>query len=273
MISSTPLAEEFWKHGRWEACPIIDVHGHMGPFFGAYMPRCDPEAMIRTMDSAGVKLLLFSHHAALFSPDLGNRASIDAVKRYPTRFRAYMVINPSYPVEGEKDLDLFDSQRDVFVGLKFLPDYHGRSLASEGYRAAWEFADKRKLIVLTHTWGNSELDGPRQVEICAERYPGVRLLLGHSLSGEWDKAVELAKRFPNLFLELTAVLDDRGVLEKFVGEVGSTRMLFGTDLPWFDPHQGIGALLSAKMSNKDRHNILHGNAEQLLADRSTTWDV
>jgi predicted TIM-barrel fold metal-dependent hydrolase len=42
-------------------------------------------------------------------------------------------------------------------------------------------------------------------------------------------------------------------------------MLFGTDLPWFDPHHAIGALLSADISDEDRHNICHCNAEKLLA--------
>jgi predicted TIM-barrel fold metal-dependent hydrolase len=42
-------------------------------------------------------------------------------------------------------------------------------------------------------------------------------------------------------------------------------MLFGTDLPWFSPLQGIGAVLSAEISDDDRRNILHRNADDLLA--------
>jgi len=99
----------------------------------------------------------------------------------------------------------------------------------------------------------------------AENYPRVKLLLGHSCHGDWDAAVRLAHDFPNVYLELTAVFDDRGVLEKFVREVGSDRLLFGTDLPWFDPHHAIGVLLSAEISDEDRHNICHRNAEVLLA--------
>ncbi|MFL7808207.1 MAG: amidohydrolase family protein, partial [Anaerolineae bacterium] len=95
--------------------------------------------------------------------------------------------------------------------------------------------------------------------------PRVKLLLGHSCHGEWDQAVALAHDFPNIYLELTALFDDRGVLEKFVDEAGSDRMLFGTDLPWFDPHQAVGALLSAHITDEDRHNICHRNAEHLLA--------
>jgi len=55
------------------------------------------------------------------------------------------------------------------------------------------------------------------------------------------------------------------VMEFFAAEGLSDRMLFGTDLPWFDPHHGIGAVLSADLTDADRHNILHRNAERLLA--------
>ena len=56
-----------------------------------------------------------------------------------------------------------------------------------------------------------------------------------------------------------------GMGEKFVHEAGSDRMLFGTDLPWFDPHQAVGVLLNADITDEDRHNICHRNAERLLA--------
>ena len=96
------------------------------------------------------------------------------------------------------------------------------------------------------------------------------LLLGHSLHGAWGEAVAIARESPNVYLELTAVLDDRGVLELFVAEGLSERLLFGTDLPWFDPHHGIGAVLSAEITDADRHNILHRNAERLLGPSVTS---
>ena len=61
------------------------------------------------------------------------------------------------------------------------------------------------------------------------------------------------------------MFDDRGAIEALVSGAGSNRMLFGTDLPWFDPHHAIGSLLSASISDDDRHNICHRNAEKLLA--------
>jgi predicted TIM-barrel fold metal-dependent hydrolase len=264
MIGDSSLAPEFWTSGRSETCPIYDMHGHMGPYGPIYFPRSLPEQMLHTMDQCGVKLLVFSHHMALMAPNIGNQASLDAVYRWPDRFRAYCVINPNYPEMIEADLATYHNHAGAYVGLKFLSDYHRVAVTDARYRPAWEYAERHRLLLLMHTWGGSPYDGPAVIRKAAERYPNVRLLLGHSCHGDWDAAVALARDFPNIYLELTAVFDDRGVIEKFVSEAGSDRMLFGTDLPWFDPHHAVGVLLSAKISDDDRHNICHRNAENLL---------
>jgi predicted TIM-barrel fold metal-dependent hydrolase len=237
----------------------------MGVWSAIYFPRADVDDMVKTMDECGVRMLVFSHHLALTAPDIANARSIEAVHRYPDRLRAYCVVNPNYPQRLEADLATFEAHSDVYVGFKFLSDYHGIALSDERCRPAWEYANERELLVLAHTWQASLLDGHTIVRQIAERYPRVKFLLGHSCHGDWDQAVALARDFKNVYLELTALFDDRGILEKFVAEAGSDRMLFGTDLPWFDPHQAVGALLSAHISDEDRHNICHRNAERLLA--------
>ncbi|MCL5996313.1 MAG: amidohydrolase family protein [Chloroflexi bacterium] len=262
---SLSLKEAFYEHGRVPDCPVYDLHGHMGPFSGIALPRHDSAGMIHAMDRAGVKMLVFCHHGTLFTPDIGNAANIEAVRRYPERLRAYCGINPNYPEVSARDIESFDQYPDVYVGFKMLADYHGYPLTDERYRAAWQMADDKELLVLIHTWGSSSLDGPDVVRKIAEKYPRARILIGHSCHGEWDKVIALVKAFPNLYFELCAVLDERGVLEQFVAETGSERIIFGTDLPWFNHHYYIGAVLGAGIDDDDRHNILHRNAEKLLS--------
>ena len=75
------------------------MHGHMGPWPAIYFPRAR-RAMIGTMDECGVRLLVFSHHQALFAPDMGNRAQHRCRAPFPDRLRAYCVINPNYPEQA-----------------------------------------------------------------------------------------------------------------------------------------------------------------------------
>lgn len=258
------LRERFFEHGKLDDCPIYDLHSHMGPFFGAHLPWCDPDAAIRAMDRANVRMLVFCHHAAIFSPDIGNSSNVEAVRKHPDRFRAYCAINPNYPDIIEKDLQSYDEYPDVYFGLKFHGEFHEISITHDRNTPAWEFANDRSLPVLIHTWDGSSFDGEQQVREVAERYPNAKLLLGHSIHGAWKAAAHLAKYSPNVYLDLCAVLDDRGALEIIVEETGSEKLFFGTDFPWFEFHYYIGAILGADISDEDRRNIFYRNAQRLL---------
>lgn len=258
------LRDRFFELGKLDDCPVYDMHGHMGPFFGAHLPASDMDLLIPSKDRAGVRLLTFCHHQALFAPEIGNRANVEVVRAYPDRLRAYCAMNPNYPECVVKDVESFDDYADVFVGFKFLADYHQVPITDDRYTPAWELANARGLPVLMHTWGGSPHDGPAFVSKCAERYPNAKLLMGHSLHDQPDAAIAIVNEFPNVYFELCAVLDDRGVLERFLGESGSQRILFGTDFPWFDFHYYIGAVLGADITDDDRRNILYRNAQRLL---------
>ena len=52
------LKEAFFKRGRVPGCPVYDMHGHMGPFYGARFPKCDTGTMVQRMDRAGVRMLV-----------------------------------------------------------------------------------------------------------------------------------------------------------------------------------------------------------------------
>ena len=264
MISPSPLAQAFWENPIVPDCPVYDVHGHMGPFYGIYLPRALPEDMIRAMDQAAVRMLFFSHNDALFAPARGNDRTIAAVRKYPDRFRGYMVVNANYMDIVDRDLARFDSLRDVFVGLKFLAGYHGIPMDDPCCDRIWAFAAERKLPVLAHTWQGSNTCSAPQVRAVAEKYPMVPLLMGHSIHGDWDKAADLATELPNVYCELCAVFENNDVLHLFESRGCSKRMLFGTDLPWFSQLHAIGCVLSADISDDTRHNILHRNAEELF---------
>ena len=265
MKTPDTLRERFFVDARLNDCPVYDLHGHMGALQGAHLPRCTPEAMIAAMDHAGVRLTVFCHHDTLMVPDLGNALNLEVVRRHPDRFRAYCGINPNYPEEARRDVAGFDQCRDAYVGFKLLADYHRIAITDPRNAPAWEKANAEALLVLLHTWGGSAFDGPEQVRACAERYPNARILMGHSCHGAWAEAAALARDFPNVYCELTAVLDDRGAVELLVQGAGSTKVVFGTDTPWFNHHNYIGALLGADLTDEDRRNILYRNARRLLS--------
>lgn len=259
------LAGRFWEQGRLEDCPIYDMHGHMGTHNKIYFKRSDAAGMVAHMKRAGVKRLIFCHHYTLMGAGFRNAEMVPICAEYPEYLRMYVGINPHYPEYIREDLAQFDKWRPYAAGLKLLADYHHVSVADKRYEYALSFASERQLPVLFHTWGGAVYNGYEDMRRVADRYPGLIMFVGHSLSGDWDNAIKLVKEAPGkVYLELTALPGLRGVLERLVSGVGSERMLFGTDLPWFDEFQAIGGVLSAQISDEDKRNIFYRNTENLF---------
>lgn len=285
-VNPSHIMREYMQQGFSASCPIIDMHGHLGPIGEIYLPAAPIERMHQVMQHAGVRVIVCCPHEALMAdPTRGNQLMQDTIDRYPDSFLGYWVINPHYPELVARAGD-DQAQAHGFVGFKFLPDYHTYPLTGDGYRPALEYADAHHLLILVHTWGGSCFDSPTLLSTIAMQYPGATFLMGHSGYGDWECALATARDLPNVYLELTAVyvahdfgnqpggsgtplpllscLHVNGIIERMVEVSGSQKIVFGTDLPWYSPHYAAGAVLFAHISDDARHDILHRNAEQLL---------
>ncbi|MBI2915026.1 MAG: amidohydrolase [Firmicutes bacterium] len=289
--NSSPIAREFLESGRCESCPIIDMHGHFGPFHGGYLPVASADKTLKSMARAGVRTLVISAHDALFvDVDYGNGLIQRALDEHGEQFLGYWSVNPNHPHAVSRAARDFENSRG-FVGFKFLPDYHTYPVTGDGYAPVLEYADRRELPVLVHTWGGSAYDSPRQVAGLAAKYPGATFIMGHSGFGDWDTSVRVAREFPNVYLELTAVyvahdfgifpagsgtpvpllshLQLNGIIEFMVEKASSKKILFGTDMPWYSPHYAVGAVAFARIDDDARHDIFYRNAEDLLRKLAT----
>ncbi len=266
MMNPSPIAQEYLEMGKCASCRVIDLHAHYGAFGGIYMPNDNPGRMIATMDRCGVELIVSSGHTALVDMVRGNAEITAITERHPGRWYAYLTYNPNYPDLGRQEIEGYE-RHPTYVGLKFHPSSHRYPLTGEGYRPALEFAAARRLIVLTHTWGESAYDRPELLGEVAHHYPDVTFLAGHSGHGQFEECMAVARECPNVYLELTAAYAVRGVIESMVNAVGAHKIVFGCDLPWFDPHYAIGCVVMAHISDDARRAILRENALRLLEGR------
>lgn len=289
VAGGSPIVQEYLETGRSVSCPIIDMHGHLGPLPGAYLPRATLEKMNCSLLRAGVRRIVCSHHEALFGDmDHGNAAMQLAINKYPNIFSGYWAINPNN--QGKVD-DLINKFKvsSGFVGFKVLPDYHSYPLSGIKYDNIFSYAHEQRLLVLVHTWGKSVYNNPEQLAQVARKYPNAVFLMGHSGYGQWEDSVGIAKELSNVYLELTAVyvahdfamfpagsgtplpisscLHVNGIIEYMVQRASSEKIVFGTDLPWYSPWFAAGAVLFSHITDDDRQNIMFRNAEKLLAGR------
>ena len=261
--NKSKLAQDFWESGKLDDCYILDFHAHMHTMAGSYFPACYPEQMIATMKRCNTKLTVFCSHHALYYDGFEEEYNLNEAKRFPDYFRAYHSIIPG-KTNFKETVERFEKNREYYFGFKFHADSHATSLTDDLYKPFFEYMNANSLPALLHTWGHSEYCGPDIVKKIAESYPDATLICGHAFHDDWKYGAEVIKDHPNMIAELTAVMDNYGAIELLCDIVGSDRILFGTDLPWFDTHHGIGAVLSADISDDDMHNIFYRNGDKLL---------
>ena len=250
-----------------DGCTVIDAHGHLGPFAGIYLPEASLDSMVMGLKDSGIEAIILSPHSALCGDTRqGNREMIDAVEKFPGLIYGYCTINPNFPGDIENEMDSYLGHPGV-VGIKLHPAIHSTAVTSYKYESLWKRANRDRLMVLCHTWGETGGFGAQDMKKIAELYPDLRLLLGHSCYGAWEEAIALARDFKNVYLELTACYPFYGLLETMCEQAGSTKVLFGTDYPWFDYMHAIGCVVHAHISEDDMRNILALNARRLLDEQ------
>ena len=89
--------------------------------------------------------------------------------------------------------------------------------------------------------------------------------MGHS-GGPYGSyhAVKLAQEMENIILDTTVSMGPARQIEYFVSEIGSERIIFGTDNPFLDPRPQIGRVGLADISHQDSVNIFSANARRLI---------
>jgi len=245
---------------------ITDAHVHMGPYHKFYIPQSAVEGMLPVMDRLNISRSCVSSHLAI-SGDWysGNRLTAQAVRQHPDRLIGYVVVSPNEPEMARDELHrAFDEWG--FKGIKLVPDTHLQPIGSEGYRQVFEFAAERRAFVLVHTYHGSHYDDPQLFGEFADRYPQVPILMVHSgaLTAGFKGAIDLVRRFPNLYLDISGSFITGEWIKRMVVEVGPERVIFSSDQPFIDPRYSLGRLLFAGLSKHDLSLVLGGNIRRLL---------
>ena len=246
---------------------VIDFHTHMGLEYCLYYPDHDADSMVKNMDEANIEFIVSSPCEDLFDGDSRRQQITDAMKRYPERIKGYYCVNPKLGIDVEEIKRAF-KENPGYVGLKFLPDYHRTALTDDVYAPALELANKHKMLVLSHTWGVSmngeSCNSADKVIGVLERYPDITFIMGHSIQGQVDDAIAIAKKYPNAYLDLCDTGRLNGVIEKMVKEIGANKVIFGTDAPMQSHFFQMGCVLGAKITEEEKRLILRENALRIL---------
>ncbi len=93
--------------------------------------------------------------------------------------------------------------------------------------------------------------------------PLTTFVLGHSGALQFEQALELQRRYPNVWLETSS--QSLSNVRRMVLEADPDRVVHGSDWPFYHPAISVSKILIATEGKKDiRHKILWRNAARLL---------
>lgn len=264
-MNKQKMIEEVLEGKPVTAFEMIDAHTHLGYWHNFNIPERTAAQMVHAMDRVGIRCCVTAAHAGI-STDyrMGNTHVLEAMREFPGRFIGYCCVNPNYPAR-----EMLDEIKRCFdagmTAIKLHPGVHGSPVDGDGYRPAWQYADKHGLVVLTHT-DSSTNSGVVPTGRCAERYPNAKVLFGHSGFGHGGARAcfEVAQKAPNSFFDIAASMADLNLVEALVGGIGADRVLFGTDLPFLDCRMQIGRMAFSGLTDAEMKLVLSGNARRLF---------
>jgi len=141
------------------------------------------------------------------------------------------------------------------LGIKIHPTYHDYDILELGDEL-FAFAAERKAMVLMHPQHIT------QMHQLTDKYPDMKLMIAHLSSEEYIEGAKKAKH-GNIYVDTSA----RGValnhiLEYAVEQLGSEKILFGTDT--YAPSFAYPRVALADIPYEDKENILFKNALRLF---------
>ena len=244
---------------------ILDAHAHIGAMDNFHVPGAEASDLVRSMDLLQIATAFVSPIAGMTDGELGVRLTRQAMDAFPGRIAGVPIANPNEPAGIEERLDRWCAALAARM-LKIHPTIHEYPVDGPNYRPVFAFAAERGLPVLVHTWDGDPYCDPTRFDRLAAEHPRTTFILGHggaTVPGI-RRAVAVAREHPNLYLDCACSLVYDGVVEWMAGELGVSRVLFGTDAVFLDPRPNLGRVLMARLPAADRRRILGENLRAIL---------
>lgn len=256
----------------------IDIHAHYGtyrreeasPLLNGWV-SADAAAVVERASRAGVRLTVVSPLSGLLPRGAADAvaANDEAAKivQQTPGLRQWVIVHPQQPETFDQAAILLSEPH--CVGIKIHPEEHQYEIREHGDRL-FELAARHDAVVLAHS--GDPFSWPQDFIPFANAHSNVRLVLAHlgnggGAAGDPDLQVRAIQscRHENVLVDTSSARSILpGLVEWAVSEIGSKRILFGTDAPLYSTAMQRVRIDSAEISEEQKADILFRNAEQLL---------
>lgn len=254
--------------------PKIDSHSHV---FFMNDPDAEAESSDRLVEAGDVlgitefwsSAIIAYRNAEIDEVRAVNDTILRVMKRHPKRIRGMCFIIPSH---FRNALDEMDRCLDEgMVGIKL---YHQYTLNDPVQYPVVEKAIERNAPILMHAGkltpehhaGQPLVSYGEHFTELSKRYPEATLIHAHiGGGGDWEWTVRAMRcASPNVHVDVSGSNLDDGQVEFAVRELGTERVLFGTDGTMAGC---VGKVLGAQISDSERAKIFRENAVRMLKRR------
>jgi len=256
----------------------IDVHAHYGIYHRDDAPPMinefasgDAATVVARAATANVRLTIASPLSGLLprgrADAVAGNVEAATVAAATDGLLQWVIAHP-WQTETFRQVDEMLAQPQC-VGIKIHPEEHAYPIREQG-AVLFELAAQHDAIVLAHSGDPNSW--PQDFVNFANAFPNVRLILAHLGNGggaAGDPSLQVRAiqkcRHDNVFVDTSSTRSIMpGLIEWAVKEIGSKRILFGTDTPLYSTAMQRARIDSADISEEDKRNILCDNATRLF---------
>ncbi len=161
-------------------------------------------------------------------------------------------------------------------GIKLHPVSQGYVPSDPRLAAIYDVCTNAGMIVLSHS-GPGHHGGasarPSEFASVLDQWPNLHLVLAHLGGAAWREAEDLAQAYPQVVFDLSEIIEWEGApnapsrkkLSTLIKNIGSDRVMLGSDFPWYDPTRTVDKVMSLPgLGSDELAAILGGNAVNLL---------
>ena len=233
----------------------IDAHSHIGYFGGWSNVGITAEELIAQMDEYNIEKTVLCTYPI--------DESIEAVDRYGDRLVGAAWVDPTE--DNAVDIIKDAVKNHGFKAIKLHPLSHSYLPNDECVFTVAELAGELDIPLMIHT-GHPPFSLPWSVAQLADIYPDVDMVMihmGHGNGMYVQSAIDMAKKYPNLYLETSGMPMHTKIKEAYE-EVGSDRIMWGLDAPFHHPTVEMQRTIVSGLDDRQLEDVFYNNVKKLL---------
>ena len=238
--------------------PTFDAHAYFveTPLTGAMATQA---AIRQTMQRSGIDAVaLISGLSAHCDFITGNRLLRDILDPAAGLF-GWVTLNADYANASQEEQRRYLTRPEFVGGVMF--GQNGNPVTVDHAR---EILNAQRRFTKPMAIHVADADGIQAARAIAEEFPSMKFLLLTMGGEDWRTAVAAAKRYLNLYLELSGSLDADKVAHA-AASLTPRKLIYGSGAPYRDPELGLALVNEATgLTGFDRTRILSQNAQALF---------